>query len=119
MATVAKGLEGIVANESRLSKVDGQNGKLMYLGYNIDDLVENCSFEEIVHLLHRGKLPNQAELDHLTTQLRSRRILPQGVIDFLKSAPKDANPMDVIRTGVSMLGLYDTRGHNQDRELNE
>ena len=119
MATVAKGLEGIVANESRLSKVDGQNGKLMYLGYNIDDLVENCTFEEVVHLLHRGKLPNQAELDDLTAQLRSRRKLPQVVIDFLKSAPKDANPMDVIRTGVSMLGIYDTRGHNQDRELNE
>ena len=119
MATVAKGLEGIVANESRLSKVDGQNGKLMYLGYNIDDLVENCTFEEVVHLLHRGKLPTQAELDELTSQLRSRRKLPDGVIDFLKSAPKDANPMDVVRTGVSMLGLYDTRGKNQDRELNE
>ncbi|MEZ5327575.1 MAG: citrate/2-methylcitrate synthase [Verrucomicrobiales bacterium] len=119
MATVAKGLEGIVANESRLSKVDGQNGKLMYLGYNIDDLVENCTFEEVVHLLHRGKLPSQAELDDLTAQLRSRRKLPEGVIDFLKSAPKDANPMDVIRTGVSMLGLYDIRGHHQDRLLNE
>ncbi|MGK0187158.1 MAG: citrate synthase [Verrucomicrobiales bacterium] len=119
MATVAKGLEGIVANESRLSSVDGKNGKLMYLGYDIDDLVENCTFEEVVHLLHRGKLPNQAELDEITSQLRSRRKLPDGVIDFLKSAPKDANPMDVIRTGVSMLGLYDTRGKNQDRELNE
>ena len=119
MATIAKGLEGIVANESRLSDVDGQNGKLMYLGYSIDDLVEHCTFEEVVHLLHRGKLPNQAELDALTSQLRSRRKLPQGVIDFLKSAPKDANPMNVLRTGVSMLGLYDTRGGNQDRDLNE
>jgi citrate synthase len=119
MSTVAKGLQGVVANESRLSKVDGQNGKLMYLGYSIDDLVENCSFEEVVHLLHRGKLPNQSELDSITAQLRERRELPQGVTDFLTSAPKDANPMDVLRTGVSMLGLYDTRGKNQDRELNE
>ena len=119
MAIVAKGLEGIVANESRLSMVDGKEGKLMYLGYDIDDLVENCSFEEIVHLLHRGKLPNRAELETLTADLRARRELPQGVIDFLKNAPKDAGPMDVLRTGVSMLGLYDTRGNNQDRKLNE
>lgn len=119
MATVAKGLEGIVANESRLSMVDGTNGKLMYLGYSIDDLVQNCSFEEVIHLLHRGKLPNRGELEELTGQLRERRELPAGVVDFLKSAPNDANPMDVLRTGVSMLGLYDTRGKNQDRKLNE
>ena len=119
MSIVAKGLEGVVANESRLSKVDGQNGKLMYLGYSIDDLVESCTFEEVVHLLHRGKLPNQAELDALTAQLRERRELPDGVVTFLKTAPKDANPMDVLRTGVSMLGLYDTRGEHQNREFNE
>jgi citrate synthase len=119
MATVAKGLEGIIANESRLSMVDGTNGKLMYLGYSIDDLVENCTFEEVVHLLHRGKLPNRGELEALTSQLRERRQLPRGVIEFLKNAPGDAGPMDVLRTGVSMLGLYDTRGNDQDRELNE
>ncbi len=115
----AKGLEGVIANESKLSDVQGQAGVLRYLGYNIDDLVAHTSFEEVVHLLHRHKLPNQAELDGLTATLRANRNLPQGLIDFIQGAPKDANPMDVLRTAVSMLGLYDTRGDNQNRALNE
>ena len=119
MALVTKGLEGIIANESKLSNVQGLEGKLSYLGYTIDDLVENTSFEEVLYLLHRGQLPNRAELDALTSTLRANRNLPQGIIDFLKASPKDAGPMDVIRTGVSMLGLYDQRGEHQNRELNE
>lgn len=109
MSDYAKGLEGVVANESALSKVEGLEGRLSYLGYSIDDLVENCSFEEITYLLHRGKLPNVAELTAFENDLRNDREIPQGVIDFLKAAPKDASPMDVLRTGVSMLGLYDKR----------
>ena len=108
MALAAKGLEGIIANESKLSNVQGLEGKLSYLGYTIDDLVEHTSFEEVIYLLHNGKLPNQSELVNLTASLKSNRNLPDGIIDFLKSAPKDAGPMDVIRTGVSMMGLYDT-----------
>lgn len=115
----AKGLEGVIANESKLSDVQGQAGVLRYLGYNIDDLAEKTTFEEVVHLLHMGRLPNRAELEKLTATLRSHRSLPQGVVDFVKGAPKDANPMDVLRTGVSMLGLYDTRGDDQNRALNE
>lgn len=109
MTEYAKGLEGVIANESSLSNVEGKEGRLSYLGYHIDDLVENCCYEEIIYLLHRGKLPKQDELDAFEKEIRSDRSLPQGVIDFLKSAPKDANPMDVLRTGVSMLGLYDKR----------
>lgn len=109
MSDYAKGLEGVIANESALSNVEGLDGRLSYLGYHIDDLVENCTFEEVTHLLHRAKLPNEAELTSLENDLRNDREIPQGVIDFLKAAPKDANPMDVLRTGVSMLGLYDKR----------
>ena len=119
MAEVSKGLEGVVANESALSNVEGKEGKLSYVGYTIDELVEHTTFEEVMLLLHRGALPNRAQLDSFTAELRDQRELPQGVIDFLKGAPKDAGPMDVIRTGVSMLGLYDTRGNDQDRTLNE
>jgi len=115
----AKGLEGVIANESKLSDVQGNEGVLRYLGYNIDDLVEHTTFEEVLHLLHRGKLPTQQELNALTTELRNQRELPQRVIDFLKTAPADAGPMDVLRTGVSMLGLYDTLGEDQNRSLNE
>ena len=109
MTDYAKGLEGVIANESALSNVEGAEGRLTYVGYSIDDLVAHCSYEEIVFLLHKGRLPNQSELDALEKRLRSDRELPAGVIEFLKNAPKDANPMDVLRTGVSMLGLYDKR----------
>ena len=109
MSDYAKGLEGVIANESALSNVEGLDGRLSYLGYSIDELVENCSFEETTYLLHFGKLPNTSELADFEKSLRTNREIPQGVIDFLKSAPKDANPMDVLRTGVSMLGLFDKR----------
>lgn len=109
MTDYAKGLEGVIANESALSNVEGAEGRLTYLGHSIDDLVANCCYEEIVFLLYKGRLPKQAELDALQKRLRSDRNLPQGVLDFLKAAPKDASPMDVLRTGVSMLGLYDKR----------
>ena len=107
MSDYAKGLEGVIANESALSNVEGMDGRLSYLGYSIDDLVAHTSFEEVTHLLHRGKLPSQAELTDLEQELRNNRDLPAGVVDFLKSSPKDANAMDVLRTAVSMLGLYD------------
>ncbi len=109
MTDSAKGLEGVIANESALSNVEGAEGRLSYLGYSIDALVEACTYEEVVFLLHKGRLPKAAELSALETRLRTDRELPQGVIDFLKNAPKEANPMDVLRTGVSMLGLYDSR----------
>lgn len=115
----SKGLTGVIANESCLSDVQGQEGILRYLGYNINDLVENCTFEEVMFLLHRRKLPTQAELDKFVATLRAERNLPEGVIDFIKAAPKDAGPMEVLRTGVSMLGLYDNEGKDQDYDLNE
>ncbi len=107
MAVVAKGLEGIVANSTAISDVRGDIGQLIYAGYDINELAGKASFEEIIHLLWHGELPTQSQLDALTSKLRAQRALPQGVIDFLQAAPKDASPMDVIRTGVSLLGLYD------------
>jgi citrate synthase len=109
MSDYAKGLEGVVANESALSKVEGLAGKLSYLGYSIDELVENCSFEEVTFLLHNNRLPNVAELAAFETKLRNDRELPEQVITFLKSLPADATPMDVLRTAVSMLGIFDSR----------
>jgi 2-methylcitrate synthase/citrate synthase II len=108
MPVTAKGLEGIVANSTTLSDVRGQEGVLIYAGYDINELAGKVTYEEVVHLLWHGHLPNRRELQDLCENLRSQRELPQGVIDFIKAAPKNANPMDVIRTGVSMLGLYDS-----------
>lgn len=117
---VAKGLEGVVANESRLSEVDGAKGTLCYLGYTIDDLVESCTFEEVMYLLHKGALPTQAELDAFTKALRAERTLPEEIHNFLKNvAPKDGNVMEVLRTAVSLLGVLDKVEQNQDRKLNE
>ncbi len=109
MSDYAKGLEGVIANESALSDVKGAEGKLAYLGYDIDDLVENCCFGEVNYLLMNGRLPNAKELKNFQQKLRHNRELPPQLIDFLKNAPNDAAPMDVLRTGVSMLGLYDKR----------
>jgi len=108
MPVISKGLEGIVANSTRLSDVLGEKGQLIYAGYDINELAGKVSFEETIHLLWHGHLPGRKELADLERNLRSRRSLPRGVIDFIQAAPKKANPMDVIRTAVSMLGLYDT-----------
>ena len=109
MSDYAKGLEGVIANESKLSKVEGLEGKLSYLGYSIDELVEHCTFEEVTYLLHNGRLPTQAELTELENTLRNDRELSETMLAFLKSAPKDCSPMNVLRTCVSMLGLEDKR----------
>lgn len=107
MTVIAKGLEGIVANSTAISDVLGEEGVLIYAGYNINELAGKASYEEVVYLLWHGELPNKAQLASLKEELASQRELPQGVVDFLKTAPKDSNPMDVIRTAVSMLGLTD------------
>jgi citrate synthase len=118
MPVTAKGLEGIIANSTGLSDVLGDIGQLIYAGYDINELAGKVSFEEVVHLLWYGELPNQKQLDSVTEQLRSHRDLPQGVIDFLLAAPKEAAPMDVIRTAVSMLGLYDRHLDDSSVERN-
>jgi citrate synthase len=113
MALVSKGLEGVVAAETRLGEVKGAEGILFYCGYDINELAGHVSYEEVVYLLFHQRLPNRPELDKLTTALRAERELPQGVIDFLSSPSiKDAKPIDVMRTAISMLGCYDTMRHD-------
>jgi citrate synthase len=118
MPVTAKGLEGIVANSTSLSDVLGQEGVLIYAGYDINEIAGNASFEETIHLLWHGELPNRAQLDALSKKLRAARELPQPVVDFLRNAPKNAGPMDVIRTAVSMLGLYDANPKDESPEAN-
>lgn len=114
MAVTSRGLEGIVAAETSLSDVKGDIGELLYCGYHIDELAGNVSYEEVIYLLWHGELPTKRELQILQEQLRSERELPQGIIDFLKSAPPTATPMDVIRTAISMLGVYDNGEIGED-----
>lgn len=119
MTDYARGLAGVIANESALSNVVGDIGELSYLGYHIDELVAHCSYEEVVYLLHHGRLPNREELTDFEARIRSDRRLPDGVIEFLKTAPKSASPMDVLRTGISMLGLYDKRVKIGEPDMSE
>lgn len=109
MTEYAKGLAGVIANESALSNVEGKEGRLSYLGYHIDDLVEQCCYEEVVFLLHYGRLPRQSELDEFVAALRGDRGLPDGILELLRHAPGQASPMDVVRTAVSALGMHDSR----------
>ncbi|MGI8891515.1 MAG: citrate synthase [Chthoniobacterales bacterium] len=119
MPVTAKGLEGIIANSTRLSAVVGDKGQLVYCGYDINELAGKVSYEEIVYLLWNNKLPNKKELEGCRETLRSQRQLPDGVIDFIQNAPKKAGPMDVIRTAVSMLGLYDKDLSDSSQETNK
>ena len=107
MPVTSPGLKGIIAATTRLSDVMGDEGVLVYAGYDINELAGKVSYEEVVHLLWHERLPTKAELAQLKADLRAARTLPPPVVEFLKHAPKDANVMDVLRTGVSMLSLYD------------
>jgi citrate synthase len=107
MALTAAGLEGIVAAESSICFIDGHEGILSYCGYDINVLAEKANFEEVVYLLWNGRLPQQSELDELKKALVAARPIPKEVEQFLASVPKGAVPMDVLRTAVSMLSLYD------------
>jgi len=105
-----RGLEGIVAADTTLSFVDGQNGKLYYRGYDIDQLAGKVSFEEVVHLLWFGNLPDAKTLAKLRAELVTEMRLPAQVYDLLRLAPPSANPMVVLRTAVSSLGIFDPDG---------
>jgi citrate synthase len=107
MPAISRGLEGIVATDTRLGDVRGQEGQLIYCGYDINQLAGKASFEEVIYLLWHNKLPNRSELIEFKKLLAAERQLPDQVIEFLKSAPKTALPIDVLRTAVSMLGLHD------------
>jgi citrate synthase len=118
--TVSRGLEGVVANTTRLSDVIGDKGQLVYCGYDINELAGKVAYKEVIYLLWKGKLPNRKELEEFTRSIRAERQLPDGVIDFIRSAPKTAEPMDVMRTAVSMLSLSDPEMDKEaTREINE
>ena len=107
MSTVVdRGLEGVVVGTTELSNVEGTIGRLTYRGYDIDDLAPNATFEEIVHLLLYGSLPNRHQLEVLKRELASCRALPEPLVNAMQNVPKTAWPMDVLRTVVSGLGLF-------------
>ncbi|HYI25563.1 MAG TPA: citrate/2-methylcitrate synthase, partial [Thermomicrobiales bacterium] len=113
------GLEGVVAASTELSQVLGDEGKLVYRGYDIHELAGKASFEEVAHLLFVGHLPNRDELDAFEAKFGENRVLPDAVITGIQELPRNANPMDALRTGVSMLGANDPTRYDNEPDLDE
>ncbi len=126
MTTVAKeGLQDVIAGHTEICTVYGGDkeknipGKLIYRGYDIEDLAQHATFEEVVYLLWHGDLPTRSQLSELEQGLEQSRSLPVEVVDLMRRFPKKATPMDVIRTTVSMLGLFDPEGATDTPEANK
>src|SRR5213595_426270 len=119
MSSEAKGgLEDVVVSTSDICFIDGREGRLVYRGYDVNDLVEHSSFEEVVYLLWHGSLPTRKELDVHVKALSATatRKLPPGLIALLRALPKKTTPMEVLRTGVSALSAFDPDATDNSRE---
>src|SRR5450631_2355086 len=113
-----KGLEGVVATTSSICYIDGEQGVLAYCGIDIHELADNSNFEETCYLLWNGKLPTRSQLKELHERLAEERKLDASIINLLRTAPRHALPMDVLRTAVSALSMYDAEEKSNDREAN-
>ena len=113
-----RGLEGIVATNSSICYIDGEQGVLAYRGIDIHELADHSNFEETCYLLWYGKLPTQNELKEFRRQLAEERKLDPAIIDLVRTAPKQTQPMDVLRTAVSALSFYDAEDKKNDHDAN-
>lgn len=112
------GLRNVEVADTRICAIDGENGKLIYRGYDILDLVAHSTFEETSFLLLFGDLPNQGELSHFTSKLKEAQSLNSGIYNNLKNRPKTAAPMDVLQSCVSELSDYDSMILDDSKETN-
>ncbi len=112
------GLENVVVAESSICFIDGQRGQLVYRGYDIDDLAQNASFEEVAFLLWNDALPTKTQLDELRAELYEASVLPARLLTVLQSLPFDANPMRVLEIGVAALGTFDAEADDIGDEAN-
>jgi citrate synthase len=115
---IYKGLDNVVIDESKLSLVNGTDGKLVYAGYKIEDLAEHALYEEVVFLLWNGRLPNAAELEALRAEIAAAAAIPAPVMAMLQAMPHDADPMAVLRTATSALAFYDADSEDSSAEAN-
>ena len=107
-AQVHKGLEGVIADETAISDVDGQRCELIYRGYHLDELVGKAAYEEVSYLLLSGSLPTRNQLTQWTAQLDAQRALDPKVLAILQGLPLQVPSMALLRTAISLLGVYDT-----------
>jgi citrate synthase len=113
-----KGLVGIYVDESKITYIDGEKGKLYYRGYSLENLVNNSSFEEVAYLLIYGNLPSKAQLSNFKDELIKERTIPYDVISILKSYPRNTTRIELLRTSVSALSLYDPDDYVFTEEAN-
>src|SRR5262252_6993147 len=111
------GLAGVIAGETAICWVDPNSG-LMYRGYDIHEMAEKASFEEVAYLLLNGELPNFEQLGHFSRAIATERTVPKQVLDALRLMPKNTHPMDMLRTGVSMLASFDPELNDHSHEAN-
>jgi citrate synthase len=118
MSTVKQGLEDVVVATSEICFIDGQEGRLLYRGYDVDELVQHSTFEEVAYLLWHGTLPSRKQLDTHTKALTAtaNRRLPPKLVTMLRQLPKKTTPMEVLRTGVSALAHFDPDAEDRSRE---
>jgi citrate synthase len=116
--TAPKGLQDVVANESSICFIDGKRGILSYRGIDIHELAQRSTFEETTFLLWKAKLPTAAELKEFSQHLAAARTLPPQVIAFLRGLPPSASPMEVLRTAVSLLSVYEKDASSTTHEAN-
>lgn len=116
---VKRGLEGVVADTSAVSKVMPEINSLVYRGYPVQDLAENCRFEEVAYLLLNNDLPNKKQLAEFESKERSLRNLSNDLLEVIKRFPKQAHPMDAIRTAVSFMGMEDARIWDNSEAVNK
>src|SRR5215469_734896 len=113
-----KGLEGIVAANSGICYIDGDEGVLAYRGIDIHELAQNSNFEEVCYLLWFGTLPKREELEHFRQRLAESRKVDPAIIEMMRNFPKNATPMEVLRTAVSALSFYDPDEKAVDHDSN-
>jgi 2-methylcitrate synthase len=113
-----KGLEGVVATTSGICYIDGEEGVLAYRGIDIHELADHSNFEETCYLLWNGKLPTRSQLKDMHDRLAEERKVDASILNLLRTAPRHALPMDVLRTAVSALSFYDVEEKSNDREAN-
>ena len=112
------GLAGIPAARSSVCLINGAEGKLQYRGYPVEQLAENCTYEEVTYLLLFGELPTRAQLDEFTLQLAKERSLKFRIIDVLKQLPESGHPMDALTAAVAVMGMFYAEGdHVADPEF--
>ena len=107
LVTQTKGLEDVVTGQSSICFIDGQEGRLLYRGYDIVDLAYKSSYEETAHLLWNGHLPTATELNAFSADLAAKRAVPKEVLTIITSLPRNCDAMDALRVGVAALGVFD------------